>query len=309
MEGADDCRWEHDHTLTAERGLLLSTSNPRDCLPNGTRLRLADILEFDSISWWTVNVIDPDGGHLERQSHYVKVPLAEHYLTRVAEILEPLTPVEFPDNVALLARYALSDFRKKDGQSTGLVRIYRKDGELVRETLFTAPQLQHCEDSFSMDYDDVQTIAGQLPDCGGLHPGGQMLGPDASSIVMTVCVEHDCRIHEGGLNPSYIPERTVLYESRDGGLTWERLDSFRRAVGRQVGPAGRGRGDKAAAPRQHSLRPGCLVLTGMCPSLSPTGDGRPPSCGLAVRHRRRQSGQDMCLGVSGAVRYPWMMVA
>lgn len=43
-----------------------------------------------------------------------------------------------------------------------------------------------------MDYDNIQTLAGQLPGCYGYYYMMVVASPDASSIFVTVCVELEC---------------------------------------------------------------------------------------------------------------------
>ena len=112
--------------------------------------------------------------------------------------------------------------------------------EIVRETLFSSAG-RRCgyEDGFSVDYDSIQTLASHLPECGGYYYKW-IARPDASSIVMTVCVEPLCPGHSI-ITHDDAPGRTTIYESRDGGVTWERLaifDLLRRAT--RVLPEGDG---------------------------------------------------------------------
>ena len=149
----------------------------------------------------------------------------------VADEPAPLTVpwADFPDNVALLSMFYPDIGTHGDFPPNDVVRIYRdRDGDLVREVLFAYGARhfwQQCgdyEDAFSVDYGGIQTLAGQLPECGGYYfwLAGR---PDASSLVMTVCVEPHC----DGLVSSDDPRgRTAIYESRDGGVTWEKLAIF-----------------------------------------------------------------------------------
>ena len=164
----------------------------------------------------------------------------------------PLPTVAFPDDVALLGHHWAPT--GTDRGATDFVRIYRnKDGEVVRETLFAAPdRFRECRDAdisfadlqeefgeerayeewirpyYSVDYSDIQALAGQLPECGGSYLPEMMAKPDASSIIMTVCVEPDCDSHLYPASSDHWPPpgRTALYESKDGGITWEKLAVF-----------------------------------------------------------------------------------
>ncbi|MDD9995961.1 MAG: hypothetical protein OXS35_09525, partial [Dehalococcoidia bacterium] len=87
----------------------------------------------------------------------------------------PLPTVEFPDDIALLSHA----WPRSSGErvAADFVRIYRdRDGEIVRETLFAAPTFregQECVEQGislpSVDYSDVQVLAGHLPECGGSY--------------------------------------------------------------------------------------------------------------------------------------------
>ena len=152
--------------------------------------------------------------------------------TRPAPRLATLPTVEFPDDIALLA-YPLP-VEPMDRGSFDLVRIYRnRNGELVRETLFAIGGEQawwyECGDdygdAFSVDYDEIWTLEGQLPECGGdldLHFPARF---DPFSIVMTVCIQPTC-IGRSEIDADDTPGRTAIYESRDGGVTWEQLSIF-----------------------------------------------------------------------------------
>ena len=134
-------------------------------------------------------------------------------------VLLTLPWADFPDNVALLARFSQEPYTSE------LVRIYKdRDGEPVRERIFSYPR-RSCEGASSVDYDGIQTLAGHLPDCISGHFTGLDARPDASSLVMTVCVEQHC---DGVVGPEYPRGRTAIYESRDGGVTWQKLTTFDR---------------------------------------------------------------------------------
>ena len=161
-------------------------------------------------------------------------------------VMTTLPTVELPGNVALLAHFAPVE---KDGIPTrDLVRVYKPYhtfglSELVRETLFSLNSREgDCdgpEGYFSVDYDDIQTLTGELPACGGDYLP-IVAAPDGSSLVMTVCVEAPCFELFGSWSfggsppPRYTsstdedvtPGRTVLFESKDGGVTWEKLTDF-----------------------------------------------------------------------------------
>ena len=181
-----------------------------------------------------------------------RIAQAEAALSSWESWVATLPTVEFPDDVALLAHHWR--MTGTDRGATDLVRIYRtRAGEVVRETLFAAPaRFRECRDAdisfadlqeefgerrayeewikpyYSVDYSDIQTLAGQLPECGGGYSSRMMAKPDASSIIMTVCIKPDCFGH---LYPDFDPDdhppgRTALYESQDGGITWGKLAAF-----------------------------------------------------------------------------------
>ena len=156
--------------------------------------------------------------------------------------MDPLPPVEFPDGLVLLAHYYPPTQDTEGIPPLDLVRIYRKggDGELVRETLFagspgTGPTSSsdwypecgddYREDYFSVDYDDIKALTGRLPECGGYYDV-MSAWPDGSSIIMTICVEYACTLHSKDGSATGPTGRTAIYESRDGGVTWDRLAIF-----------------------------------------------------------------------------------
>ena len=118
-------------------------------------------------------------------------------------LVEPLPTMEFPDDVALLTREHPYTYIGRDGlKSSELARIFKRPGEgVVREVLFS------------------NTIAEQL----GIE--GSVLiyavAPDVSTIVANICLEGVCA-------SPYVPVdgRTALYQSKDGGVTWQPLASF-----------------------------------------------------------------------------------
>lgn len=152
------------------------------------------------------------------------------------ELILPLPTVEFPDNVALLAHHHV--VRGTDAPlGFDIERIYWRGGELVREAVFdtsayTRPSSPRCESgdySRAHDYSDIQTFTGQLPQCRRGYDMDLAFRPDGSSIVMTICVEatcHGARSIDGGPGPGAPPGRTAIYESQDGGVTWEQLADF-----------------------------------------------------------------------------------
>lgn len=83
-----------------------------------------------------------------------------------------------------------------DGPTSSLVRLFESaDGELVRDTLFTAP--------------------------GGAerYISGYDIAPDMSRMLVTVCSSGYC----GGVADPTDDASTTAYESTDGGLTWDNL--------------------------------------------------------------------------------------
>ena len=74
---------------------------------------------------------------------------------------------------------------------------------LIRETLFSPEHLEEGDYYFPL----VAT-------------------PDASSIVATVCIDYPCELSVGGYPDSWTGGRTAIYESEDGGVTWDRLTTF-----------------------------------------------------------------------------------
>ena len=198
-----------------------------DCLPEGTRLVDVGVAWQDSqgVPWRRVRTVGGIDGWIE-----------DRFLEGAkAGYTGPIPWVIFPDDVAVLVLSYRSS--PKGYEWPSLERIYREsgDGRIVRETLFSTRQYWseecgdvHEEDYFSVDYDSILALSGHLPECGGYY--FQPIGTsDASSIFMTVCVEYPCRssyFEPGATDDQY--GRTAIYESKDGGVTWERLVGFDR---------------------------------------------------------------------------------
>ena len=117
----------------------------------------------------------------------------------------PLPTMEFPDDVALLTREHPYTYIGRDGlKSSELLRIVKRPGEgVVREVLFS------------------NTVAKQLGVEGGVLI--YAVAPDVSTIVANICLEGSC-VDPYGSGP--LDGRTVFYQSRDGGVTWQPLASF-----------------------------------------------------------------------------------
>ena len=111
-----------------------------------------------------------------------------------------LPTVEFPDDVALLAREYPYTHLGRDGlKSSELLRVYKRSDDLVvREVLFSDADIE----GYVLKY---------------------AVTPDASTIVVNTCI--------GSCTGVYVPAdgRTAFYQSRDGGVTWEHLVSFDEA--------------------------------------------------------------------------------
>lgn len=131
----------------------------------------------------------------------VATPLPSVRETRLTETIDhdptprslTLPTVEFPKDIVLLAYQGHVLGKGGDGFRP-LQRIYWSGRELlVRETIS--------------------------------YPGFRLTSlPDASYMIATACVEPVCAIYDGS-EPG-TPGRTSLYESRDGGITWEKLVDF-----------------------------------------------------------------------------------
>ncbi|MDD9994219.1 MAG: hypothetical protein OXS35_00520 [Dehalococcoidia bacterium] len=125
----------------------------------------------------------------------------------------PIPWVDFPDDVAVLVQALRAT--GKEGASLDLARIYKRDNEIIRETIFS--------------YD---------AEVGGYYNYGLIAAPDASSHTWTSCIEPPCEAFSVG---GYPPGRFALNESRDGGVTWEQLVEFDAPdVAEQILPGGDG---------------------------------------------------------------------
>ena len=148
----------------------------------------------------------------------------------------PTFTLEFPNDVAMLASISPPP---PPNETEGWprmepARVYREggDGEVVMETLFSAPLPweQECTDISPVDDSDLQTLVGQLPECSGYYILGlnAKLGldgePDVSSIIMSVCIKDPCTFHEVEDAENYGDlGKQAAFESTDGGVTWERI--------------------------------------------------------------------------------------
>jgi len=128
-----------------------------------------------------------------------------------------LPTVAFPDDIALLTEHY--HVVPKDGPlADDVERIYWRNGRLTRETIIPA-------------------IAPVADGGYNLH---MVFRPDGFSAIMTVCLAGYCASHLG-LFDDEPPGHTALYESQDGGITWEKLVAFDLPwVATQFLPAGEG---------------------------------------------------------------------
>ena len=167
-----------------------------DCLPKGTSLVDVGIVRQDSqgMFWRRVRTVEGTDGWVE--DHLVEGPKAAY--------TGPAPWVDFPDDVALLVR-PVELVPKGSGWPLNLVRIYKRYneygyGEVVRETIFSHDASQ------------------------GYGHFGLVAASDASSLVRSVCIEPVCAGFDA--RPGDPLGRTALYESRDGGMTWEQMAEF-----------------------------------------------------------------------------------
>ncbi|MDO8613779.1 MAG: SH3 domain-containing protein [Dehalococcoidia bacterium] len=115
----------------------------------------------------------------------------------------------FPDDVALIIS---TGCWQCDGPTTGLERVYRDpSGEIIVETLFTPEKL-------GLPPRIVQTDKGPQKDAPTIN--GFALTPEGGHIVVSVCTRGTC-LELGG--PPSDDAQTTLFESTDGGVTWEEL--------------------------------------------------------------------------------------
>ena len=213
-----------------QRGPFLPVTNVDGCLPIRAEpspdaeelacaaervllTHLGEAVEVDGVTWRKVRTPASIEGWAD--SSYLEGPEAT---------------VEFPDDVALIARLQVA----KPGYQgpLTLVRTYRDgNGYVVRETLLVdGPKgpvgCGYFEEGYQpVDYSDIDVISGQLPECHGLF-GGITARDDASSIVIAVCVESVCDPYIREWNPTEPLGRTILFESQDGGVTYNKLVAF-----------------------------------------------------------------------------------
>ena len=133
-----------------------------------------------------------------------RIAQAEAALSSWASRVDPLPPVEFTGDIALIVLAGRGNRGGLGGEYTlHLARVYRHNGEFIRETLFSPEYLEEGNYYFPL----VAT-------------------PDASSIVATVCIDYPCEAWVGGGPNTWTGGRTAIYESLDGGVTWDRLTTF-----------------------------------------------------------------------------------
>jgi hypothetical protein len=118
--------------------------------------------------------------------------------------------VAFPDDLAMIIE---TGCWQCDGPTEGLERVYRNPaGEIVVETLFSAEKM-------GLEPRVVQTDKGPQNEEPTIT--GSALTYDASRILVSVCTRGTCL--EMGAPPGE-DAQTTLFESTDGGVTWEVLD-------------------------------------------------------------------------------------
>ena len=145
----------------------------------------------------------------------------------------PLAVFEnLPDDVALIFQEGSTCY---EGCPIGVTvyRVYRDDGELVREELFTrsSPPFATLEPAPSGMWSGDRWVPDPDPD-----PNSEQIDvlavPDGSRIAMTLCQRVECFVNGMAGTGSYDPEppfpETDLYESTDGGVTWNHIDTLER---------------------------------------------------------------------------------
>jgi len=133
------------------------------------------------------------------------------------EALEIGEATDFPEDVALVIS---TGCWQCDGPTTGLERVYRNPtGEIVVETLFTPEKV-------GLPPRVIQTDKGPQEDEPTMN--GFALTPDGGRIVVSVCTRGGC-LEMGG--PPGPDAETTLFESRDGGVTWKRIEVLKGGFG------------------------------------------------------------------------------
>lgn len=109
--------------------------------------------------------------------------------------LEVRSLVSFPRDLVLILE---TGCWQCDGPSTGLRRMYKDPNGEVRVEQLTA------HEQLGLDIGDYFT--------------GYAITPDASHMLASVCVRGACGVGLGGWSPD---ARTAVFESTDGGVTWQ----------------------------------------------------------------------------------------
>ena len=170
------------------------------------------------VEWWprTIGIGWADARHLAAGE-------GDHNEQELETItLDPIPHADFPDDIALIYRVSPNLSRPAEGflPAIPLLRVYKRNGVVTREVLF------------SLDQPGPQAIPPPKFDHEySLRPQVNMvMTPDLSRIVVAICHWADCA--QAGIGPIYYqedppsPHVTDLYESTDGGVTWHHLDTL-----------------------------------------------------------------------------------
>lgn len=130
------------------------------------------------------------------------------------EFIQPAGEVALPDDLALILQTGCWGC---DGPANGLRRMYRDpSGELRVEQILTVDQLGIGPIYAGDDPTHSFTV--------GPYITGMAVSKDASRMLVALCIAEACG--SGGLGAWSADARVAVFESTDGGVTWDSLGEY-----------------------------------------------------------------------------------
>ena len=142
-------------------------------------------------------------------SQHPSTPLPDILSGKEVIKLEPGPPTTLPASLSIIVETGCFGCA---GEAQGITRYYvGPDGELAPDTLLDPGALG----APPRILDTPEGPREYPPSITGI-----VMSPDASEIIISVCVRARCSYGEGGPSDWEAESRTALYRSRDGGVTW-----------------------------------------------------------------------------------------